>query len=71
MADEQTFTLTLTGPQMDFIGRHAVETINAANAQAKVATELYQALRAAVQPKVPASQLTVVQNPEPEAAPAG
>ena len=56
MADEQKFHVTFTGPQMDFIGKFAVDTLNAANAQAKVAAEIYQLLKAAVQP---------VQKPQP------
>ena len=71
MADELKFSLTLTGPQMDFIGKFVVDSLNAANAQAKMASEVYQVLRAAVapaQPKPPpASSLTIVQSPEPGA----
>lgn len=50
MADEQKFNLTLSGPQMDFIGKFTVDALNAATAQARVASEVYQLLKAAVQP---------------------
>jgi len=49
MADDQKFTVTLTGPQMDFIGKFTVDTLNAASAQARVASEIYSLLKAAVQ----------------------
>lgn len=51
MPDEPKFTLTLTGPQMDFLGGLTVTTLNAANAQAKVAAEVYQLMKMAVVPK--------------------
>lgn len=53
MPDELKFTLTLTGPQMDFVGKFTVDTLNAATAQARVASEIYQLLKAAVQPAMP------------------
>ena len=38
MAEEPKFTVTFTGPQMDFIGKFTVDTLNAATAQAKMKT---------------------------------
>ena len=67
MAEEPKFTLSLTGPQMDFVGKFTVDTLNAANAQAKVAAEVYQLLRMAVQPPAPkANGLQAVPPPEVE-----
>ncbi len=60
MSEERTFNLTLTGPQMDFVGKFTVDTLNAATTQAKVASELYQLLKAAVQQ--PARTQTVSHN---------
>ena len=70
MSDQPTFDLTLTGPQMDFLGKFVVDTLNAAQAQAKMASEIYQLMRTAVTPVAkppPAAGLTIVQNPQPEA----
>jgi hypothetical protein len=67
MPDEPKFNLTLTGPQMDFIGKFTVDTLNAATAQARVASEIYQLLKAAVQPAMPkANGLSAVPSPIPE-----
>jgi len=72
MADEPKFTVTFTGPQLDFIGKFAVDTLNAANAQAKMASEVYQLLRASVQPKpvhTNGNGLTVVPEVEVDVSP--
>lgn len=61
MAEEPKFTVTFTAPQMDFIGKFAVDTLNAANAQAKMASEVYQLLRQAVQPKPAAANGAALQ----------
>lgn len=67
MADEPKFTVTLTGPQMDFIGKFAVDTLNAATAQARMANDVYQLLRQAVQAAAPkANGLQAVPPPEVE-----
>jgi len=59
MADEQKFKVEFTGPQLDFIGKFVVDSLNAAQAQAKMASEVYQLLRASVQPPAPAAKATV------------
>jgi hypothetical protein len=64
MADEPKFTVSFTGPQMDFIGKFTVDTLNAATAQARMASEVYQLLKAAVQPKT--NGLQAVPTPVPE-----
>ena len=64
MAEEPKFTVTFTGPQMDFIGKFTVDTLNAATAQARVASEVYQLLKNAVQPKT--NGLSAVPPPEVE-----
>ena len=67
MAEEPKFTVTFTGPQMDFIGKFTVDTLNAATAQARVASEVYQLLKNAVQPAAPkANGLSAVPPPEVE-----
>ena len=50
MADEQKFTVTFTAPQLDFVGKFIVDSLNQATATAKMAQEVYQLLRASVQP---------------------
>lgn len=59
MAEEPKFTVTFTGPQLDFIGKFTVDTLNAATAQARMASEVYQLLRQAVQPQPKAAQAAV------------
>ncbi len=76
MSEETKFSLTLTGPQMDYVGKFVVDSLNAANAQAKMAAEVYQVLKAAVtevqqaqapqKPAAPAARMTIVQTPEQE-----
>ena len=67
MAEEPKFTVTFTGPQMDFIGKFTVDTLNAATAQARVASEVYQLLKNAVQPPAPKTNgLSAVPPPIPE-----
>ena len=50
MSEERTFSVTFTGPQLDFVGKFVVENLQAATAQAKMAQEVYNLLRASVQP---------------------
>lgn len=71
MPDEPKFTVTFTGPQMDYIGKFVVDSLNAATATAKMAQEVYQLLRASVQPKAPQSngQLQVVPEVEVDVSP--
>jgi hypothetical protein len=55
MADP-TFAVTFSGPQMDFVGKLVVDTLNAASAQAKMAQEVFALLRSSVQPAPPAAR---------------
>jgi len=67
MADDLKFSVTLTGLQMDFVGKLVVDTLNAASAQVKMASEVYQLLRASVTPPAPkANGLQAIPPPEVE-----
>ncbi len=61
MADEQKFSVLLTGPQMDFIGGLVVSTLNAATAQAKLAQGVYELLRTSVAAAQKPASLQVVE----------
>lgn len=60
MPDESRFSLALTAPQMDFVGKLVVDTLNAASAQARMANEVYALLRGAVQTAQPTNGAPVV-----------
>lgn len=59
MSEELKFNVTFTAPQLDFVGKFIVDSINRATAEAKMAQEVYQLLRASVQPPAPAAKATV------------
>jgi hypothetical protein len=73
MADDPKFTVTFSGPQLDFIGKFVVDTLTAATAQAKMAQEVYNLLRASVPPPKAAphanGQLQVVPEVEVDVSP--
>ncbi len=56
MSDEPKFTVTFTAPQLDYVGKFVVDSLNRAQAEGKMAQEVYQLLRASVQPQAPASK---------------
>lgn len=48
MADDPKFSVTFSAPQLDFVGKLVVDTLNAAQSQAKMASEVYALLRGSV-----------------------
>jgi hypothetical protein len=75
MSDDPKFTVQFTGPQLDFVGKFIVDSLNQATATAKMAQEVYQLLRASVQPAQQAAkavangQLQVVPEVEVDVSP--